>query len=243
MKIGGAEFGGIYAGKDVQSAFHRHHFVVLVLSLGSPFRIVHGDGHVDNCHVALLPQDTSYSLTTSRNDDTMFAHFDPYSTVGLRISSAENHIQVLNYDDFLPVLDDVRRWIEAANNAPNATDVLLNQLATMLMSTHASPRNIDHRILHVIHTVARNDLENIDLSAASAMVFLSPTRFSHLFKQETGVTFRKFIQHRKLVTALKSMHQHGNLTDVAFDGGFADQPHFTKTFRSSFGIRPSKSTQ
>lgn len=243
MRVGGSDFGGIYAGRDVQSEPHRHHFVVLVLSLGGPFRIVCGKDIIDDCRVAILPKDTSYSLSTSRDDFTIFAHFDPYSTDGLLISPEENQIQVLKFEDFLPILPHVRKWVEEASDAPNATESLLEELAAVVTSGRSKPREIDSRIVQVIESVVRIDPREINLRMASGMVFLSPTRFSHLFKQETGVSFRKFVQHRKLVLSLKSLHHSRSLTEAAIGGGFADQPHFIRTFRGSFGIKPSKSTE
>lgn len=243
MRIGGSNSGGIYAGKDVQSQPHRHHFVVLVLSLGAPFRILHGQDKADLCRVALLPQDTSYRLSTSQDDFTLFAHFDPYSKEGLLISPEKNQVQVLRFEDFLPLLPQVQEWLDEANDAPLATESLLRELAKVVASTRSKPREIDSRIVQVIESVVAIGPRRINLRMASDTAFLSPTRFSHLFKQETGVSFRKFIQHRKLVTALQSLHQGRSLAEVAMGGGFADQPHFIRTFRNSFGIRPSKSTE
>jgi transcriptional regulator GlxA family with amidase domain len=37
------------------------------------------------------------------------------------------------------------------------------------------------------------------------------------------------------------MYENNNLTEAAFIGGFADQPHFSRTYKSVFGNKPSSS--
>ena len=36
------------------------------------------------------------------------------------------------------------------------------------------------------------------------------------------------------------MHDGDSLADVAYDTGFADQAHFTRTFKSAFGVTPGR---
>ncbi len=243
MKIGGTKIGGVFLGKNLQSALHRHHFIVLVLSTDEPFQIGYADRTFASGKVALIPQDMLYSLTTTQSSMTFFAHFDPYTAEGLRLSPIARQVQFLDHSDFLPVLKDIEIWSSRVDTVPGEVERIMLRLLAVVTRNSRSPRNLDSRVLSVIELVGTLDIEDVDLKSAASSVFLSPSRFSHLFRNETGVTFRKFIQHRKLVRALLLLHTDYNLTEIAFSGGFSDQPHFTKTFVNTFGITPSKSKQ
>ena len=97
--------------------------------------------------------------------------------------------------------------------------------------------------MEVIRFIKNAETTNFNMEQAAENIHLSPSRFAHLFKKETGITFRKFLRHNKLVKSLYAMYKNHNLTEASFFGGFADQPHFTRTFKNAFGIKPSESNK
>lgn len=70
---------------------------------------------------------------------------------------------------------------------------------------------------------------------------LNPSYFSQLFKQLTGETFVHYRTKRRMEKAkrLLSLPYH-KITDVSAEVGFADHPHFTKTFKKFSGLTPSE---
>ncbi|MEC0228673.1 response regulator transcription factor [Paenibacillus alba] len=83
--------------------------------------------------------------------------------------------------------------------------------------------------------------EEITLDQVAAMVGLTPTYFSALFKK---ITHETFVQYRinKRMTKAKEMLAipHVRIVDVAADVGYDDYPHFTKTFKKIVGVSPSE---
>lgn len=70
-------------------------------------------------------------------------------------------------------------------------------------------------------------------------VNLSEGRFRHLFREELGVPFQQYWIGHRLLTAIRQMERTGSLTEVSQNAGFSDLPHFSRAFRTSFGISPS----
>jgi len=70
-------------------------------------------------------------------------------------------------------------------------------------------------------------------------VALSFSRFLHLFKQETGLTFRAFRAWKRARSLLRHVHQSTTLTDIALDTGYPDSTHFSHSIRQVYGLRPS----
>lgn len=66
------------------------------------------------------------------------------------------------------------------------------------------------------------------------------TRFQVIrdFKKIAGLTPAAFIRNRKLRRANRLIEQGSSLADAAFEAGFADQSHLSRTFRAAHGITP-----
>ena len=85
------------------------------------------------------------------------------------------------------------------------------------------------------------DTDDLRLSveAAAEMVHLSPGRFAHLFSDELGLPFRRYMLWRKVTRAMLAMGTERTIAAAAQRGDFADAAHLTRTFAQMFGITPS----
>lgn len=100
----------------------------------------------------------------------------------------------------------------------------------------------DSRILQCIKFIEENELEykNLILKLTS-LVYLSNSRLSHLFKEQIGVSIKKYLVWNKLKRAINLYLEQGtNLTDASFMSGFFDQAHLSNSFKSILGLSPSK---
>jgi len=68
---------------------------------------------------------------------------------------------------------------------------------------------------------------------------LSPSRFLHLFKAETGVPLRRYRIWNRMGAAVRASGEGASLTEAAHAAGFASSSHFSSAFRDMFGMMPS----
>jgi AraC-like DNA-binding protein len=66
---------------------------------------------------------------------------------------------------------------------------------------------------------------------------LSPSRFLHLFKEATGISFRSF-RAWKRARHLLHANQDINLAHLAQDIGYPDSTHFSHSIRRFYGLKP-----
>ncbi len=100
-------------------------------------------------------------------------------------------------------------------------------------------REQDHRIQHVINMISREPDRNFSQQELALAVGLSPSRFLHLFRQQTGLPYRRFRLWKRMLVAFEHLHASDNLTRAALDAGFADATHFSHSFRDTFGVNPA----
>ena len=82
--------------------------------------------------------------------------------------------------------------------------------------------------------------EDIGLDELAQTVGLSQSQFARAFKASTGLPPYKWCLHNRIKRA-QAMLLNGNdsLSEIALENGFADQSHFTKTFRRVIGVTPA----
>ena len=79
------------------------------------------------------------------------------------------------------------------------------------------------------------------MEQVAAEVGLSGWHFQHVFTRAVGVPFRRFRGWCRMRVAIQEILDGSNFTTAAHAAGFADQPHFARDFRRTFGAPASPS--
>jgi AraC-like DNA-binding protein len=99
-------------------------------------------------------------------------------------------------------------------------------------------RKLDPRVVRAIAQIGRFCGEPVTAASCSAHAGLSPSRFLHLFKQETGISFRSFRAWKRARHLLHFANQDLNLAHLAQDIGYPDSTHFSHSIRRFYGLKP-----
>ncbi len=84
--------------------------------------------------------------------------------------------------------------------------------------------------------------EGLGIEALSDLARLSPFHFCRMFRRSTGLSPRQYVIRLRIDHSLSLMHSRPNMTlaEVAVASGFADQAHFSNTFRKLMRQTPSE---
>lgn len=94
------------------------------------------------------------------------------------------------------------------------------------------------------HYIETHLAEEVSLEEVADFIGLNPSYFSQLFKQSTAETFVQYRTRRRMEKAKKLLQQpQWRITDISGEVGYADHPHFTKTFKKYEGCLPSEYRQ
>ncbi len=96
-------------------------------------------------------------------------------------------------------------------------------------------------IYKALDYIKRNYIEQITLEEVANQVFLNPSYFSKIFKNEMNCTFVAYV-NKVRINASKSLLMNNAipLSDISTLVGFDDQSYFTKVFKKEVGITPGK---
>ncbi|MDF3141864.1 helix-turn-helix domain-containing protein, partial [Streptomyces sp. T21Q-yed] len=112
---------------------------------------------------------------------------------------------------------------------------------TVEASPSASARAV---LLNRVRRYVEDRLDDPELSASSVAEALDVSvRTLHLAFAGTGTTVGRWIRERRLKVCYREL-AHGSgertVTDVAFRWGFNDVAHFSRVFKQTYGITPSR---
>jgi AraC-like DNA-binding protein len=97
----------------------------------------------------------------------------------------------------------------------------------------------DERIMRAVAFIKRNLDSRLTLEDVAAEAYLSPSRFRHLFVEQTGMALRPYILWRRFLRVWELLMAGESLSTAAHAAGFADAAHLTRTSRCMFGLTPS----
>jgi AraC-like DNA-binding protein len=142
------------------------------------------------------------------------------------------------------------RAIEAAFRAPLeplAVDSLIVDLAQALMAAERGgarsvvSRRVDvaaiERARQFLDAEKTRVVHSLELESVTGL-----TRYdlARQFRSMVGTSPYRYLLMRRLAFAREQIHRGRPLVEVACDSGFADQAHFTRAFRSAFGLTPAR---
>jgi len=96
-------------------------------------------------------------------------------------------------------------------------------------------------IYRAINYIKQYYMKRITLEEVSSKVYLSPSYFSKIFKEEMKYSFIAYLNHVRIEMSKKILTDDSvNLIDVPAMVGYEDQSYFSKVFKKVTGISPGK---
>lgn len=136
------------------------------------------------------------------------------------------------------MVDLVRRGLSPAISEDER--VAASQSAISLLAGSAALGAVaDPRTAKAIAKIQARLGGPITLAETAASVHLSPSRFRHLFIEQTGAVFRAYVLWLRLNIAIRAAMAGQSWTAAAHEAGFTDSAHLSRTFRRMFGIAPA----
>lgn len=222
---------------------HRNAVAVLALGLDAPFELsldARGGGEsrrYRRCRSALIPPNTLQHFRET-SGAMAFLYVDAasndYAQLRMLATGSGSHSYFdLGCEPFL--LDCLNRL--RAGGAARWRDTRA-QLEAFLSG--GPTRAADVRIVDSLQRIHEDPATRLSLVQLARHAKLSPSRFTVLFRQATGVPVRRYKLWIAMGTAVRSMQRGASLTQASMDAGFSSPAHFSSAYRQMFGMEPSR---
>ncbi|MGL6210444.1 MAG: AraC family transcriptional regulator [Paracoccaceae bacterium] len=121
--------------------------------------------------------------------------------------------------------------------------LLMSPAGGMLRSLIASDSRAS-RIARVIHLLRRDFRQPVSLADLAKAAGMSATSFHQHFKAVTGTTPLQYQKDLRLIAARALLVEHGqSVSEAAYAVGYESTTHFSRDFRSRFGLAPSQAAR
>ncbi len=192
------------------------------------------------CRTVLVPPGCVHA-TRFAGTHAAVLHIEPESIDYINLSGSMPHgDKRLMYDH----IDEAHiiEWMQHIRDQQPDTSAAYHLTQQILYGNgydYAGEEHIDPRIRKVQNIIKADPASNYSMESLAEIANLSPTRFIHLFTEQTGVPLRRFRQSVRMKTVIAGIAQGQSITEAALNTGFTDSAHFNRAFRNMFGINPS----
>jgi AraC-like DNA-binding protein len=237
----------LFAGCLQRNALHSHAAPVLIAGLYENFRFRIKGSDWLSCRAAVVRAGMAYEFDAGGHPmAVLYVEPNAASAEGLAAlvdrAREERGALIAMGCDIAPI----RALYEDAASADWASEATADLVK---FSNARARRSVDERVRKALDTIVMDeDCETVGghlpappVTLAARSVKLSTSRFQHLFKQEVGVSYRRYAAWVRMRAAVSEVVGGGNLTTAAHAAGFYDQPHFAREFRRIFGAPASRS--
>ncbi len=230
---------GIFTGKFFDNKIHQHYAIQINISLDKAIKISSMERNYCSNVLSIKPL-VPHQLT-SNDQKVLFILINPASRIGHIIN------QHFLKEDIEPFINEWTKQIRVIGSKWDANKIdnlsFLSQYFSItndyFSECNSSNHKTDDRIINAINILEKYPNEVLSLEYISSKVFLSPSRFIHLFKEETGISYRRMQLWIKLMLSFDLLQATSNLTELAHASGFSDSAHYSRTFKETFGMKPS----
>ncbi|MDF1780005.1 MAG: helix-turn-helix domain-containing protein [Alcanivoracaceae bacterium] len=214
---------------------HRHVAASVLIGLDGPINIqIEGEWHL--LDGAIVAPEIEQALD-SQGQRTLIIHLDPDEPLWQHFKCALNTAGHAPLSITAENIADLEQCAEQQNI--HQAEEWLEQLAQTVSHNKDDKASLDPRITAVTQYLRTHLPERLELATLADMANLSGSRLTHLFKQQTGVTLRRFLAHLKIQQALYRWQPGMQYAELAALAGFYDQPHLVRTAREMFDAMPS----
>jgi AraC family transcriptional regulator len=227
----------LVVGPGIDSTPHAHYAAQITLGLDRPFRVrLDGEAPWLETHAAIFAPNQRHQLDCG---GSMLAHLFVELPQRQHSVATDVRAQFHAMSDFSPVraaIDAARRGALDLETAEHAAQ----QWLCCALPAALSPYGYDPRISRALEWIAANPDTPPTGALLAAEVHLSESRFTHLFRQQTGLSLSRYLLWLRLFEGVAAVARGDNMTSAAHRAGFADLAHMSRTFRSTFGVVPSE---
>lgn len=219
---------------------HRHWAKHILISLSGKMNCIIEDEEVE-CDGIMISSNVFHTIKSQ--GQVLVYLFDETTDISKKIEEKYLNDFLYKFIQMSDVQKIKRTWNENMLNIQDS-----NKVREIYLKTHEEILNIlnlninksyieDDRIKKVLSLLKdKEEINECIIEELAKKVFLSKSRLSHLFKEETNISLNSFLVIMKIAKTYKYVLEGKNITEASIKAGFNSPSHFATTNKNMFGI-------
>jgi AraC family transcriptional regulator len=235
------EGGAIFVGTGGEFPAHAHQAIQICFLFDGRIRLRASDGDPwTDYDLAIVPSQHRHGMDGSKVHYGATLFVEPETREGLALTDRYLRDGIAGVDR-TPVNSALLELRAAAEGQRGRAAIVERARAVVQSLTQRSEPSIasDERILRAVKYINDHLSAPITLEQVADVACLSPSRFRHLFAEETGMGLRQYVLWRRFASVWEHRMSGASLSTAAHAAGFADSAHLARTCRRMIGIPPS----
>ncbi|QIQ21392.1 helix-turn-helix transcriptional regulator [Zophobihabitans entericus] len=222
---------------------HRHQFLHIILTLDHYSMGVQVAGQDVICQGLILQSNTEHVLNLQDRSSVLLL-IDNTSSLGQLIKKRYLNSDKKYFILPMPMVSALRELFASISNNVIDTKTYHRYWVSFyqilgLESHLYLVQEKDQRITKALELLNAKDNYHLSLAQVAEMVYLSPSRFSHLFKEYTGCTLKSHLLFKQVLSALILVSKGRSITESALEAGFDSPSHFSTACKRLVGFSPN----
>lgn len=211
---------------------HKHSAAHIMVSLDDSIEIIAANERL-KCRGILIPSGMIHTANTNRNRVLVFL-FDNTTAVAEQISTLK-----MIPNDAVDRIRDAYCAFENSDKSDLSYTAIVRRVLDCSQIAIAKTIPLDVRFECALTYIQSRLHERITCDDVAGHIFLSEGRFSHLFKEQVGMTFAAYLIYQRVVKTYTDMINGRSITDASLDAGFSSSAHFAEINKRLFGLSAS----
>lgn len=223
---------------------HRHWAKHIFISLNGQINCII-EGQKVECEGIMLSSNVFHTIESQGK--VLVYLFDETTDVAKKMEEVhlkKSKYKVINLSDVEKIKKIWNKSMLNLNNFKNIRGIYLNThnkvLKAIKLDITSSYINDDRIKKALISLWNRKEIYEGIIEELAKMVFLSQSRFSHLFKKQTNIPLNSFLVIMKSVKAYQYILEGKSITEASIQAGFSSSSHFATTSKGIFGINANE---
>ena len=208
---------------------HKHNAAHIMISLNDKIDIMTRSER-KKCRGIVIPSGVAHTANTDKNKVLIFL-FDNTTPIAKQIKN----LAILSDK----AVDEIIKAYYCFENGDKSNSCYRGFIECVYKCANLSiVENIvlDNRIKSAITYIQSNLHGQITCNDVAKHVFLSEGRFSHLFKEQVGMTFSAYLIYQRIMKTYTEIINGKSITDASIEAGFSSSTHFAETNKRVFGL-------
>lgn len=223
----------IMISKNINAVKHKHTMLQFFLGLEDCVNIT-VNGQAIKSRAVLVGRDVRHAVDNNAKLSLSML-IDPTSDMGDQLNKRLNgcNYLVMNAGTATDLITSVYSALEEFDKVHSQK---VCEKVNEIMGIRTNARIVDPRVLEILAGHMLDEVGLISLNKLSDTLFISQSRLSHLFKEQTGITLQGYLIQKRLQLAFESLLRGNSITKASLDAGFDTPSHFAATVKRMLGM-------